>query len=208
MIEQFKTIFTEPSKFYKGVKNWSYGDVLKFLFAVALLPSVLNWYAELSAEITQGELGEMLNFPEPTLILIAILLATLSIFISPFINSAITHLGVLIVGGRGYKKTFLATGNALAISAAYILVYSILGLFMLEQEHTLIATLIIIVMLAGFIHALVTEIIGLKVLHNLSTGKAVIAAIIVPLAVVFLIGLILITILVLLTISLGIGGHL
>ncbi len=180
MIEDFKKLISKPTNFYKDLKKKSYGDVIKFLLKINFIPYFLYFL------FLQG--GE-LNIYIGLTIIISLIYALLSLTIGPFINALITHIGVLIVGGKDYKKTFLATGHAMSISAPYLLTAAILvGLFINASEAILISLTLLggLIAFAGGIHVLITEIIGLKVLHKLTTLRAIIAALIIPITIFLL----------------------
>ena len=179
MINNFVEILTKPTSFFKSVKHWSYTDVLKYLFIILFLPYLLYFY--ISTAVEDG--FTILVF------IISLLISLLSVLVSPFVSSLVTHIGVLILGGKGYKKTFLATANSLSIAAPYLIVSALILLSALRTDEITFAILTIvtlIIMFISWVHALVTEIIGLKIVHKFDTFKAIVAALVIPLAITVL----------------------
>ena len=185
MINNFVEIFTKPTSFFKSIKHWSYPDVLRFLFTILFLPYLLYFYVSTGIEDGFTNL----------LFLLSIIVSLLVVFVGPFAGALITHIGVLIMGGEGYKKTFLATGNSIVVTSPYLLASALLMLTAVQGNNItfLILSLITwLIMLGGWIHALVAEVIGLKVMHKFDTFKAIIAALVIPLAISLLLIIILV----------------
>jgi len=164
-LEKTKGFLIRPTATFKKVKEEPVGSALKY-FVIWLLI-----YAILSAIIFVS-IGNMLGAFSPlqslsTLGLGAGEILALWLFIiilvgglvGIFISAGIIHIGVLIVGGKqGYHQTLkaLAYGN----TPTYVLGW------------------IPIVMFITAIWALILEILGIRELHEMSTGKAVLAVLI------------------------------
>lgn len=179
MIETFKLLFTDPKQFFKQLKSPSYSTVLKFLFYVIFIPYLLNYY--FSAGLEEGFGG--------FLFATSIIVALLTILIGPFFSAALSHIGVKLFKGSGYKKTFYASAHAMAVNAPYVLAQAVLlGFAALSGTGTLVLTILgTIISFFGLVHVIITEIYGLKQLHGLSTGQAVVSSVVIPIAIIFLI---------------------
>lgn len=121
------------------------------------------------------------------------------IFVIPFISAGIIHLGVLITGGRGYLGTFKVVTYASVIGVFYGFVLSVVELVVylasgfsyyaesirgnLSVGFWLMFLSIMTVFLVEMIHITVLSVIGLREIQKLSTGKAVVAAVVVPLCI-------------------------
>jgi len=164
-VEKTKGFLIRPTETFNKVKEEEIGAALKY-FVVWLLI-----YAVLSAVIS-ATIGNMLgNFsPLKSLSILGVGtggMAALWLFIilfvlgliGVFISAGIIHIGVLIVGGKqGYYQTLkaIAYGN----TPTYVLGW-----------------IPIVIYIAG-IWALVLEILGIRELQEVSTGKAVLAVLI------------------------------
>lgn len=173
-LQRFWTLFTQPKQFYSKLRRVGYPPIITFIFSVLFVPYAFFYFIEF-------------DLPIFALLPLVLFIAGFTCLVSPFVSAAVTHLGVLIVGGRGYRKTFGATAHALTIMAPYLLIGALLNLFIgMAGFHEVISGVAGgVVSLAGFIHLVVVEVIGLKVLQKLSTLKALFAALVVPLLISF-----------------------
>ncbi len=187
----YKLLFTDPMKYFSGISKMSYSDTLGLIFRILFIPYLLYFILSFGFDLGFSNL----------VIASAVLFALFTVLAAPFINAAVTHLGVLLFKKKGYKKTFLASSHAILAFAPYALVFVALALPSLFSQGIGVEILLILgylVVFAGAIHILVLEIIGLKKLHKLSTGKAVVCALVIPLlismVIAFLIGIMLVVI--------------
>ena len=175
-VEKTKGFLLNPTESFKQVKEEDMGAALKYF--------VIWWliYSALFA-IIMGAIGGMVAslIPMQNIPLLGAgtgLIAAVSTFmmfliggiIGIFIGAGIIHIGVLIVGGKkGYGQTLKA------------LVYG-------GTPSYVLGWIPVVGMIAG-IWALIVEILGIKELHEVSTGRAIIAVIIpiVIIAVIFMV---------------------
>jgi len=99
-----------------------------------------------------------LNFTNPIGLVVGIIVGYIFLFVIIFINAAILHLFVYLVGGRGGVEQTIK---------AVLYVHS----------HLTACGWIPFVGLLGMLWSIILTIFGIRELHDLSTGKAVIAVI-------------------------------
>lgn len=127
-------------------------------------------------------------------------------FITPFVNSAIIHLGILVFGGRqGYLATLKPVSYSFVIRAFYGIIAMVLslGIFLFMENMVVtiaISILLVILALASLIHYLVFLIKGISQLQNITKLRAFLGIIFVPLAVILLVGFFILSILLISTI--------
>ncbi len=175
-VEKTKGFLLNPTESFKQVKEEDMGAALKYFVIWLLIYSALF-------AIIMGAIGGMMASLIPAMQNIPLLgagtglMAAVSTFvmlliggiIGIFIGAGIIHIGVLIVGGKkGYGQTLKA------------LVYG-------GTPSYVLGWIPVVGMIAG-IWALIVEILGIKELHEVSTGRAIIAVIIpiVIIAVIFM----------------------
>ena len=176
-VEKTKGFLLNPTESFKQVKDENMGTALKYFVIWLLIYSALF-------AIIMGAIGGMMASLIPAMQNIPLLgagtglMAAVSTFvmlliggiIGIFIGAGIIHIGVLIVGGKkGYGQTLKA------------LVYG-------GTPSYVLGWIPVVGMIAG-IWALIVEILGIKELHEVSTGRAIIAVIIpiVIIAVIFMV---------------------
>ena len=167
--ERIKGFLFSPSKTFDNSEEDTLGDAFKY-FAVllaiyAVLFSIMVLAAFPAMSWMVGPWAAMLGLTAGPLLAVAMLvLSLISGIIAVFIMGLWMHIWVYIVGGRkGVKQTIKA------------LMYG-------ATPSYLLGWIPFIGIIAG-IWALIVEIIGIRQLHELSTGKAVLAfilAIIIP----------------------------
>lgn len=112
-----------------------------------------------------------LNFANPLGLVIGIIVGYIFLFVITFIGAAILHLFVYIVGGRaGVEQTIKAVLYAFTP-------YGLIGW-------------IPYIGLLGMLWSFILTILGIRELHDLSTGKAVLAVIL-PFIILLVLGMIL-----------------
>lgn len=176
-IEKAKGFLLKPAETYNKVKEETLGGVLKYFIIWAVIYSILFAIVMMIAGGLMGSLYQ--NIPGfsgitgasigLTCALGLFFIVLIGSIIGLFISGAIVHLGVLLVGGKkGYLQTVKAIG------------YGCTPQFLLGW--------IPFVNIIAAIWALVVEIIGVKELQEVSTGKAVIAVFVVPLIIFVILG--------------------
>ena len=167
--ERIKGFLFSPSETFDNSKEDTIGDAFKYfvvLLAIyAVLFSIMVLVAFSAMSWIVGPWAAMMGLAAGPILAVAMLVLTfISGIIAVFIMGLWMHIWVYIVGGRkGVKQTIKA------------LMYG-------ATPSYLLGWIPIVGIVAG-IWALIVEIIGIRQLHELSTGKAVLAfilAIIIP----------------------------
>jgi len=183
---QFKLLFTNPSVFYNSVKSETdvFPIILKYVIFMAVLQVIM---------FLVGAYMVLFSF------IIMILSITFS-FIMPFFSSGITHLGVLMFGGKQpFFNTFKTITYSMFLAAVYnfvsLIIIEILNIILnptFETITDMMPQLIVagIIGLIGLVHVFYTEIIGLGIYQQLTKLKAFFAIIIIPLAILLFIVLV------------------
>ena len=190
-IKRFMILLLDPAKFARNIdKERGYWNVLKvfvIFYMVILLARLI-----LSILVTVRSGGSV----ESSLVMSSLIAGVVAAFLVPFFWSALTHLGVLIFGGRGgFFKTFkVATYSWILILIYGFVIPLIVSLLLLIKP--LLATsqpftsafgvAMLVVSLAGFVHVVIAETIGLAYLHKMTRIKAFLAAILIPLIIMVL----------------------
>ena len=116
----------------------------------------------------------------------------------PFIFSGITHLGVLIFGGKnGFFKTFKPATYAIIIGSIYGILISVVSYFLhlinpivsitvdqlpSSRDMPLINSYVLsLIGLISLIHILYTEVGGVSKFQGMTKGKALLSVILIPL---------------------------
>lgn len=167
--ERIKGFLFSPSKTFDASKEDTLGDAFKYfvlllaIYAVLFAIMVLVAFSAMSWMV--GPWTAMLGLVAgPTLAIIMFVLLIIGGITGVFINGLWTHIWVYVVGGRG--------GVVQTIKAV---MYG-------ETPGCLLGWIPVVNIIAS-IWALIVEIVGIRQLHALSTGKAVLAvilAIIIP----------------------------
>ena len=167
--ERIKGFLFRPSETFDASKEDTIGDAFKYfvvlLVIYAVLFSIMVLVAFSAMSWIVGPWAAMMGLAAGPILAVAMLVLTfISGIIAVFIMGLWMHIWVYIVGGRkGVKQTIKA------------LMYG-------ATPSYLLGWIPFIGIIAG-IWALIVEIIGIRQLHELSTGKAVLAfilAIIIP----------------------------
>ena len=167
--ERIKGFLFSPSKTFDNSKEDTLGDALKYFAALlaiyAVLFSIMVLVAFSAMSWIVGPWAAMMGLAAGPILAVAMLVLTfISGIIAVFIMGLWMHIWVYVVGGR---KGVTQTIKALMYGAT---------------PSYLLGWIPFIGIIAG-IWALIVEIIGIRQLHELSTGKAVLAfilAIIIP----------------------------
>lgn len=176
-VEKAKGFLLKPTETFNKVKEETLGEVLKYFIIWIVIYGILFAIVMMVAGGIVGSIyGNIPGFSEVTGATIGLTCALGLFFlvliggiIGLFVGGAIVHLGVLLVGGKkGYLQTVKAVG------------YGYTPQFLLGW--------IPFVGIIASIWALIVQIIGVRELQEISTGKAIIAAFIVPLVIGVIIG--------------------
>ncbi|MCZ7397082.1 MAG: YIP1 family protein [Candidatus Methanoperedens sp.] len=158
-VEKVKGILTEPSKTFDALKEETIGEAIKYYAVIVAIYAVLSALLfSLAFGSMFGKLGTMMGAGATGGIAMFMILFIFGI-IGIFISSAIFHIFVYLVGGRkGLSQTIKAV------------IYG-------STPGLLFGWIPIIGMIAG-IWSLVLEVLGIRQLHEITTGKAILAVVI------------------------------
>jgi hypothetical protein len=158
-VEKVKGILTEPSKTFDALKEETIGEAIKYYAVIVAIYAVLSALLfSLAFGSMFGQLGTMMGAGATGAIVMFMIMFIFGI-IGIFISGAIFHIFVYIVGGRkGLSQTIKA-----------VMYGSTPGL--------LFGWIPIIGIIAG-IWSLVLEVLGIRQLHEITTGKAIMAVVI------------------------------
>lgn len=157
LAEKITGFIMRPAETFREVRGESFGDAASYFAVLLLINAVLSGVVALiglrsvgmpGAGIAgAGGLGGMVG---------AFIIAVIAGIIGLVIGAILLHIGVVIMGGRGgFVSTFKAAVYALT-------------------PYYLLGWIPIIGFLAG-IWGLIVEIFGIRELHDMDTGKAIIA---------------------------------
>ena len=159
--EKAKGFLVSPVSTFQEVKGEDLGSVVKYFIVLALVFSILCTiiFAAIGSMITSFMPTNMLPFGAAGGVVGAVVLfitLIVGLILGLFIGGAILHIFVYIVGGRkGYAQTVKAIAYGMT-------------------PTLLLGWIPVIGIIAG-IWALIVEILGIRELHEISTGKAVLA---------------------------------
>ncbi len=174
LVEKVKGFLMEPSKTFDASKEDTLGEALKYYISLAAIYSILIaiTYIIFGSMMGFGDLGMMFGavagIAGAILIFVMVLIF---LIIGVFIGGAIIHIFVYIVGGR---KGITQTIKALMYGQTPLLLFGWIPL---------------IGFIAG-IWALVLEVLGIRQLHELTTGRAILAVIVLPIILMIILTLI------------------
>jgi len=196
-LSKISAIMFKPTEFFNSVeKQTSYWEVLKFYVlvgvVVSLVTSIISVVVSFSANVA---LSYGLLF----------ILTVVGLFIIPFILTVIYHLGILILGGKqGFYNTFKPATYVMVIGIVYNIVTWLVGVILtlttslaiddiLEMSKggavefaampgpmQIMSIIASIVGLVSLIHTLIVLVKGVKKFQNMSTGRALIGIILIP----------------------------
>ena len=187
--KKLKSLFSDPAKFFKDVgKEKDYWTVLKFFVVVYIVAVIIQILVSFPVNLKLPEFVEHLNFA-----LTGLLYGVVSAFIVPFIVTALSHLGILLFGGRkGFFNTFKAVTYGMIIIIGYSVISSIITMiiFLLSPGSTITLGYVAnIISLIGLTHMLVVETVGVSIVHSISKTKAFFGVILVPLVLILILTL-------------------
>ncbi len=158
-VEKVKGILTEPSKMFDALKEETISEAIKYYAIIAAMYAVMTALLfSMAFGSMFGRFGMMMGAGATGGIVMFMILFIFGI-IGIFVSGAIFHIFVYLVGGRkGLSQTIKAVmyGSTPALLFGWI---PIIG------------------MIAG-IWSLVLEVIGIRQLHEITTGKAILAVVI------------------------------
>jgi hypothetical protein len=187
--ERIKGFLFSPSDTFDASKEDTLGDPLKYFIVILAIYAVLSAIiAAVASSLIAEKLGMfgalLLAAMGPLITVVFFIWAFVSGIIGIWIGGLWTHIWVYIVGGRkGIEQTLKAV--MYGATPSYLLGW-ILSVYNIAPSFLLGLIPIVVGIIAG-IWALIVGIIGIRQLHELSTGKAVLAvilAIIIPIVVI------------------------
>jgi len=174
-VEKAKGFLLKPTETFSKVKEETLGEVLKYFVIWIVIYGILFTIVMTVAGGIMGSIyGNIPGFSgvtgasmELTCALGLFFIILIGGIIGLFIGAGIVHLGVLLVGGKkGYLQTVKAIGYG-------------------YTPQFILGWIPFINIIAG-IWALVIEIIGVRELQEVSTGRAIIAALLLPAIIVII----------------------
>lgn len=123
---------------------------------------------------------------EKYMLVVVLIFSIIFSFVAPFISSGLAHIGLMIFKARGYIKTFKAVTYSqlilIAYSAASILFQGIINIALDFSSLAYLVSLglVIIIYVAGLIHALTVQTIAISTMHKLTYLKSFIGMLMIP----------------------------
>ena len=197
-IEKIRMIFFEPSVFFRSVKNEKrYLPILMYFAVAYILSSFVSLIFELR-DIKSGALGQFAGLIFVLVALFMLFFVVIIAFAAPFIGAGISHLGIMIVGGAGkFFDTFKASTYASVLSPLYAIILGIIGYFnpfnlnapIWADLWNFYSFLWIAVAIASTVHIFYIECVGLSMYHKISKIRALAAILIIPIAMLVILGI-------------------
>ena len=177
IVERIKGFLVSPSKTFDASKEDTVGDAFKYFAAILVIYAVI--IAVIAADFLRFTIFVTFQIPSPkmgtlTVVAVSFILVLVSGIIGVFIGGLWLHIWVYLVGGR---KGVGQTIKALMYGATPNYLLGWIPFVILLSGWRPIA---ILGGLGWFIFAiwtLIVGIVGIRQLHELSTGKAVLAVI-------------------------------
>ena len=185
-IDKIALIFRSPLAFYKKVTKE--GLMEPFVFFVVL-------FAVYQFVFSILEVLFSINTTTDGIVVVAIgavigyVLALIIAGVGPWFSAGITHLGVLLFKGKGdYTDTFKITTYSSIINFAYLIPVQLANLFLLRDPTNIPyiitgAVISVPIAIAGIVHVVYAQIQGFKLYHNMSTGKALVSILVIPIGI-------------------------
>jgi len=198
---RLKNLFWHPKDFLNSVSDEKkYSKILFFYVKIAVIAIVLNF---IFAVVRLCLAPEVQTFSFLVSLVFTIFLAILSVgfaFATPFVASAVAHLGILVFRGRqGYFNTYKPISFSTAIGEIYqiiivlfsVVVFFIFGNLALESMGSfgsfwIISAIYFVLFLISVFHVLYAEIIGVSKYQKISKLRAFLGIIFVPLILLIL----------------------
>ena len=205
-VTQLIDIATQPKKYFSGLSRKKL-DYLSpyFLFLVVM---GIGLFIDFLFEILGFHYSD-LGFERwsITVLVLYYFFMFILLFITPFLNSVFVHLGLMVVAKKNdYKKTFNAVVYTDSIGALYLVLmgfFNTLVIVFLGSTDSATALTLLIIFLLGMIamiHLIALETIAVKTLYSISTMKAFLSVILIPL----LLSIFIIVVVLMLLVTLGI----
>jgi hypothetical protein len=171
LIEKISGFILRPVETFREVRNETFGDAATYfvilLIINAVLSGIVGFFGLRSAGMPGSDIATAGGIGAMIAVLIAAIIAGI---IGLIIGAILLHIGVIVMGGSGgFMQTFKAT------------VYGL-------TPYYLLGWIPVIGALAG-IWGLVVEIFGIRELHDMTTGRAVIAWVISLVIAIILVGI-------------------
>ncbi|MEK6922117.1 MAG: YIP1 family protein [Nanoarchaeota archaeon] len=187
-IKKYQLLFTKAEQFYKKVQaEKEYQDIALYLLGFVFVGEILSFVAWLP---TLG-LGIETAVFAIAMGVLGIILSPILTLLATFIGAGIVHLCLMLFKkGLDYFTTWKVVAYASLIPIIYNIASSIITTFAESlnpwPEQSLLAaepvfgtysiTVLVFMFIIGFaslIHALYTEVVGLRLYHKITTGQAV-----------------------------------
>ena len=192
---RLKKLFYHPKLFFKDVeKEKGYSGIMFFYVFIASFALVLKFILDI---VTGAYTLQGADFIVGIIRFFFVLVFGIGFsFAAPFISSAVTHLGVLMFGGKqGYFNTYKPVSYSSAVSQIYAAAIAFIGIlfvllffkgaFDLENivwnlQNLVYITIVILLNLILFIHVLSLQVIGVSKYQKISKLRAFFSVIIIP----------------------------
>ncbi len=197
--EKLFRVFARPRHFFKEVeKEFRITNVL-LPFAVVFL---IVEFISMVLQIPQVAASYNSSLAIGLYYFFMILIVVAAAFAGPFISAGITHLGVMILGGKqGFFNTFKPVTYGSMVGFFYSLVISIVSAVFfavfpsqftsLNSAFTFIGVLapyfiiLFVLVIASVIHSLYVQTVGLAMFQRFSPGRAFLSLLIIPVLLFF-----------------------
>src|SRR3989344_6633956 len=125
--EKIKTLFFHSKQFFQLIKEEKkYQTILKDFLILYIIGQIIGFVFS-ALTINRYNLSNNLILTQASITIFSIIFAV----VIPFIFSGITHLGVLIFGGKnGFFKTFKPATYAIIIGSIYGILISVVSYFL------------------------------------------------------------------------------
>ncbi len=190
-IDMITSFFKSPTKFFSTVKgDKGYKKPWMYYLAITAVYYAVTYIFQIPSIFIGGAIsGGTSSLISPSLNLVLMLVIYIFIFALSlglvFVSAAIMHLFLMIVGT---KKRYQETFKLVCYASTPLL---IIAPFNLLSIIPIIGPLILLmVIFAVAVYVMVIEVIGAKVLHDISTARAVVGVVVIPLVLALIIFLI------------------
>lgn len=197
-VQKYKMLLFHPTEFFNSVQAENrYWPILLFVAVPVSITYALNVFISMPYFGQYGENKALIS-------ILQIIGFTIGMFVMLFISSGITHVGVKVVHG---KNDFFNTFKPVTYTGGLIVFYQIIGgiisfimtkylqldaltiqRMVLEQQSFFSSPFLPYMIVGGiigiiqFIHLTFVEVIGVAHFQNISRGKALLAVLVIPLA--------------------------
>lgn len=151
--KKLKDIHFRPSEFYQEIDSESFSEPSRFVASTGLLFGLILF--------SLGLIGSLTTEATATSIIglfgISFILIPIALLMGAFIQSFLVHIAVYVFGKRGLDKTY----NAVAYPVTAVLIWGWIPLLNIFAS----------------IYSIYLQTRGISILHDMSTGKALVAVI-------------------------------